>query len=70
MSPATRPPGELPLLDHEVVSFADFLDYRARRLRAPVVEPAADPPDGVTTPTVPQPQCRVAVASVVPPENT
>ena len=56
-------------LEHEVVSFASFLDYRARRLRAPVAAAADDPPDGVTTPTVPEPQRRVAVACVDPKET-
>jgi hypothetical protein len=34
--------------DHELISFAVFLDYRARRMRAPVGD--VPPPDAPTAP--------------------
>ena len=40
-----------PKTDHELISFAVFLDYRARRMRAPVAEPPS--PEAPTTDTVP-----------------
>jgi hypothetical protein len=57
------------LIGHEVVSFASFLDYRARRLRAPVGVAADAPPDELTAPTVPDPPRRVAVPCVDPQSN-
>jgi hypothetical protein len=54
MAEAVIPPGALAdvtaahhQIDHELVSFAVFLDYRARRMRAPVGDVA--PPDAPTT---------------------
>jgi len=58
MTEPAIPPGALPDVtalargDHELISFAVFLDYRARRMRAPVGTPPtpgipatpADPP--------------------------
>jgi hypothetical protein len=51
MSEPASPPGVLleatavPRTDHELITFAVFLDYRARRMRAPVVEqPTPDAP--------------------------
>ena len=58
-----------PLVGHEVVSFASFLDYRARRLRAPVGVAAEATPDATTAPTVPDPPRRVAVPCVEPPDK-
>jgi hypothetical protein len=46
--------------DHELVPFAVFLDYRARRMRAPV---AGGP---VTTPAEPVPPDDSLVAAVLP----
>jgi len=40
---------------HEVVTFAVFLDYRARRMRAPVVPGHRPTPDSSTTPQKPPP---------------
>jgi hypothetical protein len=57
------------LVGHEVVSLASFLDYRARRLRAPVGFAAEATPDAMTAPTVPDPPGRVAVPCVEPPDN-
>jgi len=51
MTEPAIPPGALPDAtavargDHELISFAVFLDYRARRMRAPVgTVPAPDTP--------------------------
>jgi hypothetical protein len=49
--------------DHELVSVATFLEYRARRLRAPVTRPDA-PPDDATTPTNEELR-RLALAAVI-----
>ena len=59
MTPVPRP-------DHETVSFAVFLEYRARRMRAPVVEGTAPTPDLPTTPADPPAPEGGAVAMVVP----
>ena len=40
---------------HELVTFAVFLDYRARRMRAPVVPGDRPTPDSSTTPQKPPP---------------
>ena len=48
--------------DHELVSFAVFLDYRARRMRAPVV----GGPVTAATPTDPPAPDGGEVAKVVP----
>lgn len=40
--------------DHELVSFAVFLDYRTRRGGAPLADPHA-PPAVVTVPVTPEP---------------
>jgi hypothetical protein len=41
--------------DHELVSFAVFLDYRARRMRAPVGDvPAPDAPTTLADPPAPK----------------
>ena len=58
----------LPFLDHELVSYAVFLEYRSRRIRAPIAAAAADPPDGMTAPTGPAP--RAAVACIDPPATS
>ena len=60
--------GQLPL-GHEVVSFASFLDYRARRLRAPAGFAAEAIPETLTAPTVPEPPRQVAVPCVDPQNN-
>jgi hypothetical protein len=49
--------------DHEIVSVATFLEYRARRLRAPVARPEA-PLDDATPPTDHELQ-RFASAAVI-----
>lgn len=49
-------------IDHETVSFTEFLDYRARRLKVPVIEGAPAPPDAVTTPPDSSEPGRQAVA--------
>ena len=57
----------VPRSDHETVSFAVFLEYRARRrLRAPVVEGTAPTPDLPTAPADPPAPESGAVAIVVP----
>jgi hypothetical protein len=56
----------VPRSDHETVSFAVFLEYRARRMRAPVVEGTAPTPDLPTTPADPPAPEGGAVAMVVP----
>jgi len=54
MSEPAVPPGVLPDVtanprtDHELIPFAVFLAYRARRMRAPVAE--VPTPDAPTTP--------------------
>ena len=51
--------------DHELVPFAVFLEYRARRMRAPVVEgevPAPTPAD----PTPPEDRALAKVAPLTP----
>jgi hypothetical protein len=48
--------------DHELVSVATFLEYRARRLRAPVARPDAPPDDA--TPTNEELR-RLALAAVI-----
>ena len=55
-----------PRSDHEMVSFAVFLEYRARRMRAPVVDGTAPTPDLPTTPADPPVPEGRAVAMVVP----
>jgi hypothetical protein len=41
--------------DHELVSFAVFLDYRAKRMRAPVGDvPAPDAPTTLADPPAPK----------------
>jgi hypothetical protein len=49
--------------DHEIVSVATFLEYRARRLRAPVALPGAPPDDA--TPATDQELHRLASAAVI-----
>jgi hypothetical protein len=56
----------VPRSDHETVSFAVFLEYRARRMRAPVVESTGPTPDRPTTPADPPAPEGRAVAMVVP----
>ena len=56
----------VPRSDHETVSFAIFLEYRARRMRAPVVAGTAPTPDLPTTPADPPAPEGGAVAMVVP----
>jgi len=56
----------VPRSDHETVSFAVFLEYRARRMRAPVVDGTAPTPDLPTTPAYPPASEGAAVAIVVP----
>lgn len=56
----------VPRSEHETVSFAVFLEYRARRMRAPVVEGPAPTPDLPTTPAYPPAPADGAVAMVVP----
>ena len=51
---------------HETVSYAVFLDYRARRMRAPVTGGAVPAPDLPTTPEGLPPPGRGTGASVVP----
>jgi len=42
-------------IDHELVSFAVFLAYRARRMRAPVGDvPAPDAPTTIADPPAPK----------------
>jgi hypothetical protein len=44
-----------PRTDHELVSFAVFLDYRAKRMRAPLAEvPAPDAPTTLADPPAPK----------------
>jgi hypothetical protein len=53
--------------DHETVSFAAFLDYRGRRLHAPVIATAPAPPDVVTTPPdAPGPDATAAAKALAP----
>ena len=59
MTPVPRP-------DHETVSFAVFLEYRARRMRAPVIDGLAPTPDRPTTPAAPPAPEDGAVAMAVP----
>ena len=40
--------------DHELVSFAVFLDYRARRMRAPVAKPTPGAPTTLADPPAPK----------------
>ena len=41
--------------DHELVSFSVFLDYRAKRMRAPVAaEPTPDAPPTLADPPAPK----------------
>ena len=41
--------------DHELVSFAVFLDYRAKRMRAPVADaPTPDAPTTIADPPAPK----------------
>ncbi len=56
----------VPRSDHEMVSYAVFLEYRARRMRAPVVGGMAPTPDFPTTPADPPASEGRAVARVVP----
>ena len=56
----------LPRPDHELVPFAVFLDYRARRLRAPVVGGTVPTPDGPTRPADPPPPADGVIAMVIP----
>ena len=52
-------------IDHEKVSFTQFLDYRARRLRPPVIGGEPGPPAVVTAPPdSPEPD-RMAVAATL-----
>jgi len=56
----------VPRPDHETVSYAVFLEYRARRVRAPVVDGTAPTPGFPTTPPAhPAPEDG-AVAMAVP----
>ena len=55
-----------PRSDHEMVSFAVFLEYRARRMRAPVIDGVAPTPDRPTTPAAPPAPEDGAVAMAVP----
>ena len=44
-----------PRPDHELISFAVFLDYRARRMRAPVGDvPTPDAPTTLADPPAPR----------------
>jgi hypothetical protein len=61
MSEPAVPPGVLPDVtanprtDHELISFAVFLDYRARRMRAPVgTVPTPDTPTTIADPPAPK----------------
>ncbi len=56
----------LPQSDHEPVSYAVFLEYRARRMRASAVERPLTTPDAPTTPEDPPAPESGAVAMVVP----
>ena len=52
---------------HETVSFATFLEYRARRLHAPMVEP---PPDREHVPTtLPEPGPTIVAMAVPRPKR-
>jgi len=61
-----RHTGDMSRLDHETVSFAEFLDYRARRMRAPVVDAPA-PPGVITPPPDPPEPRRDAVDTIMTP---
>jgi len=52
--------------EHEVIPFAVFLVYRARRMRAPVVEGAGPTPDLPTPPDDPTAPDGGALAMVIP----
>jgi len=61
MTEPAIPPGALPgttavaRSDHELISFAVFLDYRAKRMRAPVgTLPSEDTPTTLTDPPAPK----------------
>jgi len=61
MTEPAIPPGALPgttavaRSDHELISFAVFLDYRAKRMRAPVgTLPTEDTPTTLTDPPAPK----------------
>jgi len=62
MAEAVIPPGALGdatadhhRIDHELVSFSVFLDYRARRMRAPVGDvPTPDTPTTLADPPAPK----------------
>jgi hypothetical protein len=51
--------------DHEIVSVATFLEYRARRLRAPVARPDAPPDDATPAMATDQELHRLASAAVI-----
>ena len=52
---------------HETVSFATFLEYRARHQQAAMVGPV--PPDVVTTPPSEPEPGPIAVAAAMPPQS-
>ena len=61
MTEPAIPPGALPgttavaRSDHELISFAVFLDYRARRMRAPLGDaPTPDAPTTIADPPGPK----------------
>ena len=52
---------------HETVSFAAFLEYRARRLAKPVVAPGPPPEVATAQRDSPQPESEpIAVAAMLP----